>query len=350
MIKKSSLKSTLVIFLALIMSFTLVACQDTGEEDNNNSEVNNVSDEEEEATPTPEASRREMGAANIGEIETYLNSIVNGPFREIVNFPDFTSVTQIPAIVISNGNLLRTATDRSAQTTISRQDYELFLQQYFNPNITLPSSANYQRSYDAENDQFFIPESVTDRNFFPETWWTDGVVSQEANTVYYDAYEYSYEFVNSGGFEETTNAISRIVVDDVTIGFSAPIVKRDLYLIDHTPLAKTRYEFYITEDNNLNLISKTKLERDEGYKASAIVNFEDVVAVNGQAGNLDGGTLRIFNLPSDEASLIGTLQESTYIWSVDLGDENHALVAPAARTGVFDYNLGFGYANKAYIN
>ena len=337
-----NLKKIMTSVLAMSMSFALVACDMT---ESNGTDASSSST----ATETVQV-YREVTNANLSEVEEYLDSIVNGSYRELRSFPMFTQLGELPAVAFADGNLLQEAGGNASLESISRTDYQLFLQQYFNSGITLPESVNYQRGFDRENDVFNLNRERTERNFFPETYWQDAMITQEGNTVYYDAYEFNYEFVNNDtGLDETGNPLARIVVDEVTIGFATPIVQREVRMLDYLPLAKTRYTLEVQRNGDLNLISKTRLDGDEAYKASAREAFANVRAVFGQA-NVDG-TLSIRTHPQEGATLLGTLEDTTNLWYIDpLPESDFYIVAPAARSAVFNYKIGFGFSLKSEIS
>ena len=286
------------------------------------------------------------------EIEKYLDSIVNGNFREFKSFPYFNKVSEIPAIVFSSGNILQEASKKFNTPQVPRSEYEKFLQDYFGPAITLPSSANYVRGYNSNDDSFNAKLDLSTRNFYPSSFWKDASISQEDDKIYFDAYEFNYEFVNTDtGSSEHNNPIARILVDEVTIGFSSPIVKRDLYLIDHAPLAKTRYTLKLNADGNFNLISKTRLSADEAYKQSAMTIYQNAKAVLGSTKNLGGSSIAVVNAPERNSKMLATLLEGTSVWYIDVfPNKEYYLFAPASNSAaIFDYRIGFGYGFKEYI-
>ncbi len=304
----------------------------------------------EEPDTTADEVRYQVSDSDLPVLEAYIEKLSNGPFREYSNFPDFTNVSQIPPVVLAGNHLLYDATRPVGLTRLSRNSYEQFLQSALNPGVTLPANANYQLAYDANSENFSNAYEMEERNFRPYSIWLDAEVSQEGNDIYFDAYELSYEFVNqSTGRDERNNPIARMVVDDVTIGFAAPIAHRDLHLIDHRPLAKTRYTIRRTGDG-WHLISKTKLRRNESYKTSATEQFAEVTAQLGTAINLSSGRLNVRDWASTNASILGTLHEGTTVWYVNcLPGTGFVLGAPAARGAVFNYQLGYGFMSAEFI-
>ncbi|NCC82952.1 MAG: hypothetical protein EOM03_02345 [Clostridia bacterium] len=289
--------------------------------------------------------------ADLPAIQAYIESCVNGPFREYVTFPDFFEVSQLPPVVFAGSNLLREATLALGSVSFPRSSYQQYLQRNFNPELTLPANANYQIAYDQAADSFNSYYEPDKRNFTPFSFWLDASLSQEGTDIYFDAYEISYEYVNAdSGREERDNPIARMVCDEVTIGFSAPIARRDLHLIDHRPLAKTRYTLQASLDGGYNLISKTKLKRDNAYKASALEMFEDVRATRGMSVKLNKSRLNVRAWATQDSEIVGTLDEGTKLWYINpLPETGFVIGAPAARSAVFNYNLGFGFLSANFV-
>lgn len=297
------------------------------------------------------AALRKIDSSDLPEIESYIASCVNGPFREYTPFPDFISVQQLSPLILSGSELLLKATKSVGLESFPRSQYEVYLQENFHPDITLPAGADYRFGYDKDTDSFRNDYELAERNFRPFSIWLDPELSREGQDIYFDAYELNYEFVNAEtGREERENPIARMVVDDVTVGFSAPIARQDLHLIDHRPLAKTRYTLRPSGKDGFQMISKTKLSRDAAYKASAMKLFADVEAMQGSLFRLGGDTLGVRDWASEDAQILGTLEEGTLIWYVNpLPTTGYVLGAPAASYEVFDYRLGFGFMAKQYI-
>ncbi len=345
----------------LIIAFLLMPClllpgckgdpEETEKTEKSHPDAAPLSGEDSPSSTTEAAPLITLTAADIPEIEAYISSCVNGPFREYTEFPDFIAVQQLPLVIFSGSQLLLNAAEEVGTDHFSRSNYEQLLQENFNPDITLPLNADYVLAYDKESDSFRSDYEIDLRNFTPSSFWLDPELSQEGQDIYYDAYEFNYEYVNAeSGREERENPIARMVVDEVTVGFSAPIVRKDLHLIDHRPLAKTRYTLRLNKSGGYYMVSKTKLSRDAAYKASAAKEFNDVKARTGSAFRLGGNRLNIRDWASDDAQIIGTLEEGTWIWFVDpLPTTGFYLGAPAALYDVFDYSLGFGFMHSQYV-
>lgn len=336
------------IFLILVLLFSAVACNNTDESKNGGNTTGPSGQ-----TADPSGSSQpvvRVTDADIPELEAYISSVVNGAFREKATFPDFTNVNQLPPVALAGSDLLKKATTTVGLTRMSRSAYEQYLQANLNPAITLPANANYQLAYDQSSDTFANNYEMKTRNFRPFSIFLDPVVTQDGENVYFDAYELAYEFVNAGtGEEERSNPVARMVVDDVTVGFSAPIARNDLHLIDHRQLAKTRFTLRSSLDG-WNMISKTKLTRDESYKASALALFSDLRAVRGTAAGMPSGRLNVRNWASTDSSIVGTLDDGTVLWYVDcLPSTGYILGGPEAMPGVFNYDLGFGFIAKEYV-
>ncbi len=337
------------LLMAFALLFTVVSCDDT----NNTTLGGNVTGPSGQIVSPPSGSEApvlRVTDEDIPELEAYLLKVINGAFREKVAFPDFTQVNQLPAVALAGSDLLMEATTAVGLTRMSRTAYEQYLKENLNFGITLPTNANYMLAYDQNTDSFANNYEMRTRNFRPFSIFLDPVVTQEGENVYFDAYELAYEFVNAGtGEEERANPVARMVVDGVTVGFSAPIARNDLHLIDHRPLAKTRFTLQYTL-GTWNLISKTKLTRDESYKASAQELFSDVRAVRGVAAGMPSGRLNVRYWASAESSIVGTLDNATVIWYVDcLPGTGYILGGPEALPGVFNYDLGFGFMAKEYV-
>lgn len=329
--------------LLLVFAFVLSAC--------------NLSGDDEETTGSSTESTEKVENVNVDSedlqkrIYAYIDTVVNGSFREVSTFPNFTSLGEIPAVDFADSDLLRNYLKELDVNSVSREDYEAYLQDNFNPKITLPKNANYQRNYNKEDDVFALNVEREERSFIPSSFWQGIEFSSSGDDIYFDAYEFNYEFVNKEtGIDEVDNPIARIVVDETTIGFATPIIKRDLYLIDHSPLAKTRYTLRINDNDRLNLISKTSLDRDANFKHSAQMKYNHVEAKEGRVGKLSSNRLNIYARPSSNADTLGNVEENTYMWYIDLNPElDFYLTAPASTGTAFNYNYGFGFANKKNI-
>lgn len=345
---KGTFRRTGIWLTALALTFTglgLSACRSDKDKDKNPAPASStsVTAPSVQASPTPAAVK--LSQADVPKIQDYIASCVNGPFREYTSFPDFISVQQLPAVIFSGSEQLVKATREVGLVSFSRSNYEQYLQENFNPDITLPLSADYVIGYDKDTDSFRNDYELARRNFRPSSFWLDPELSQAGDNIYFDAYEISYEYVNPDtGREERENPIARMVVDDVTIGFSAPIVRHDLHLIDYRPLAKTRYTIRRNKSDGFYMVSKTKLARYAAYKASAMKIFGEVEARTGKAFRLGGGTMKVRDWASEDAHVLGTLEEGTWLWFVDcLPNSGFYLGAPGATYAVFNYNYGFGF-------
>lgn len=338
---------TLALSLALVMVLG-AACGNGDQTKNTLKEASGTTAAVSTEAPKPAVT---ISGKDLPRVEKYIASCVNGPFREYTDFPDFMSVKQLPPVIFSGSELLRKAAGSVGMEKFARANYELYLQQHFNPEITLPVNADYVFGYDKSSDSFVTHPKTEERNFTPSSFWLDPSLSQEGNAIFFDAYEVNYDYVNAKtGREERDNPIARMVVDDVTIGFSAPIVRRDLHLIDYRPLAKTRYTLGTNEQGGFYIVSKTKLPRDEAYKASAQKMFASIEARQGSAIRLGGSTLNVRDWATEESEIIGTLEEGTALWFVNpLPQSGFYLAAPAAYGPVFDYTLGFGFVSSHYV-
>lgn len=305
------------------------------------------------ATSAPaEAPSIVLGEKDLPGIKSYIDSCVNGPFREYETFPDFISVQQLPAVIFSGSELLLKACASVGLDSFTRSHYEQYLKEHFHPDITLPSNADYIFGYDAEEDSFRTDYEISKRNYRPFSTWLEPELSQNGEDIYFDSYELNYEFVNAEtGRDEKDNPLARMVIDGVTVGFSAPIARRDLHLIDHRPLAKTRYTLRMNFDGSYYMVSKTKLGRDEAYKKAASELFNSLEAVPVNANLRGGNKLDVRDWASDSANLLGTLQDGTFIWYVNvLPSTGYYLGAPAAKSAVFNYKLGFGFMKAGFLN
>lgn len=287
----------------------------------------------------------------IKRIERYIDMVVNGPFREYISFPNFTSVQEIPIEVYAGNGLLTDALQRTGLKTLPRSSYQAYLQERFHPDVTLSMPDNNILAYDRQSDSYNVTTKESARNFTPFSIWLEPVLKKAGNTYQYEAYELSYEFVNSDtGRNEKDNPLARMVVDGVTIGYSTPSQRQDLHLIDHRQLAKTRYTLSENE-YGLNLVSKSNFGGDAVYKASALPLFQDQKASFGVVSNLEGGVLAVRNWASADASISGNLIEGNYVYYVNaFPDTPYYLAAPASQDPyVFNYKLGFGFMTAEYI-
>ncbi len=348
--RKHPKRNIRILTTLLALTVMLVACDDSDSTETRASlDVNQtISSTSSTQAPTPE----HMSETERQEVETYIASVVNGPFRAYTQFPNFTSINQIPAVVYSGNGLLEDAIRRTGLTSIPRTGLQSYLQEELHPDVEIQALPESMLAYDKSTDSFTLPIEESSRNFRPFSIWLEPQAVRIGDEIQFEAYELSYEFVNSDtGREESNNPLARMVIDEVTIGFSTPAQRQDLHLIDHRPLAKTRYTLTINPYGSYNMLKKESVDGDSTYKLSAQEIFADIIAEYGKVQGLDGYNLSVRTWASSDASVVGNLIEGNFVYYLNpFPDTPYYLAAPASSDGgTFDYKLGFGFMTAEYI-